>query len=109
MANMRRLGLYRTRPVGSYPGGRSWCGAQDMAGNVWEWVADGYEPDAYHRARRLDPFTPPHGPLRAIRGGGWGGTPGDSAADLRAARRVGWDAADRKLSHGVRVIHTAVP
>jgi hypothetical protein len=24
--------------VGSYPGGASWVGAMDMAGNVWEWV-----------------------------------------------------------------------
>ena len=27
-------------PVGSYPKGASWCGALDMAGNVWEWVED---------------------------------------------------------------------
>jgi formylglycine-generating enzyme required for sulfatase activity len=26
--------------VGSYPDGASWCGALDMAGNVWEWVSD---------------------------------------------------------------------
>src|SRR5690606_34310947 len=27
-------------PVGSYPDGVSWVGAQDMAGNAMEWVAD---------------------------------------------------------------------
>ncbi len=28
------------KPVGSYPLGASWGGAQDMAGNVMEWVQD---------------------------------------------------------------------
>lgn len=37
-------GFARTAPVGSYPAGASWAGALDMAGNVWEWVADGGEP-----------------------------------------------------------------
>lgn len=109
-ANMDRLELHCTRPVGSYPSGRSWCGAEDMAGNVWEWTADGYDPYAYRReAHRVtpvfDPFTPPAGPLRVIRGGAWGGMPGGSIGDLRSARRVAWNAADRKLSQGARIVH----
>jgi formylglycine-generating enzyme required for sulfatase activity len=31
-------GYADTAPVGSFPGGASWCGALDLAGNVWEWT-----------------------------------------------------------------------
>ena len=35
--------LRRAAPVGSYPEGASPYGAQDMAGNVWEWVDDWFD------------------------------------------------------------------
>ena len=34
-------GYRTTSPVGSFPEGRSWVGAEDMFGNAWEWTADG--------------------------------------------------------------------
>ena len=36
-------GYRSTAPVGSYEAGKSPYGAYDMAGNVWEWVADWYD------------------------------------------------------------------
>ena len=33
-------GYADTAPVGSFPGGASWTGALDLAGNVREWVSD---------------------------------------------------------------------
>jgi formylglycine-generating enzyme required for sulfatase activity len=43
-ANTRETGVHTTTPVGAFPAGRSWCGALDLAGNVEEFVADGYRP-----------------------------------------------------------------
>ncbi len=34
-------GFRTTAPVGSFPEGRSWVGAEDMFGNAWEWTEDG--------------------------------------------------------------------
>jgi formylglycine-generating enzyme required for sulfatase activity len=42
LANTRETGLHTTTPVGVFPGGRSPFGAEDMAGNVEEYVADHY-------------------------------------------------------------------
>jgi formylglycine-generating enzyme required for sulfatase activity len=74
-ANLVDSGLNRTQPVGSYPDGKSFYGAYDMAGNVWEWVNDWYESDYYAVAPDQDPPGPPGPPntqFKVVRGGGWG-------------------------------------
>jgi formylglycine-generating enzyme required for sulfatase activity len=52
-------GYPETAPVGSFPSGASWVGALDMAGNVREWVADGYGP--YTADPQVDPTGPADG------------------------------------------------
>jgi formylglycine-generating enzyme required for sulfatase activity len=43
------FGSGRTEDVGTHPGGRGPYGHDDLAGNVWEWMEDEYDPYAYRR------------------------------------------------------------
>jgi formylglycine-generating enzyme required for sulfatase activity/serine/threonine protein kinase len=60
-----------TSQVGSYPAGASPYGALDMAGNVWEWVADWYDSDYYAISPGRNPRGPDSGSTRVLRGGSW--------------------------------------
>jgi formylglycine-generating enzyme required for sulfatase activity len=46
----RALGHGTTDDVGTHPTGRGPYGHDDLAGNVWEWMEDEYDPYAYRRA-----------------------------------------------------------
>jgi formylglycine-generating enzyme required for sulfatase activity len=46
----RAYGRESTDDVGSHPTGRGPYGHDDLAGNVWEWMEDEYDPYAYRRA-----------------------------------------------------------
>ena len=60
-----------TTKVGSYPNGASAYGALDMAGNVWEWVADRYSRSYYASSPTDNPMGPDTGFFRVLRGGAW--------------------------------------
>jgi formylglycine-generating enzyme required for sulfatase activity len=62
-------GYPESSPVGAFPFGASPFSVEDMAGNVWEWCSDFYEP--YRGAPRANPRGPTSGAKRVYRGGSW--------------------------------------
>jgi formylglycine-generating enzyme required for sulfatase activity len=81
---------HSTLPVGSFsPLGDSWVGAQDMGGNVAEWVADWYEQHYYARSPEANPTGPEVGEFKVVRGGGWEHEARYVRADTRSFSRYG--------------------
>lgn len=66
-----RQAARKAAPGGSCPEGKSWCGALDLAGNVWEWCADWYTEGYYRTSPLVDPKGPASGIDRIQRGGAW--------------------------------------
>lgn len=67
--------VFDTSRVGRFPAGASPYGALDMAGNVWEWVADWYS-STYYSSYPVDgwpsnPTGPTSGTYKLLRGGSW--------------------------------------
>jgi formylglycine-generating enzyme required for sulfatase activity len=69
--NESAKGYTAAAKVGSFEKGKSPYGIFDLAGNVWEWVADRYDEHYYQHSPQHNPQGPATGPLRVLRGGAW--------------------------------------
>jgi len=67
--NTFESGKGTTIPVDSYPSGASPCGAQEMAGNVWEWTSSVLKSYPYSQSDGRIATNPTES--RALRGGSW--------------------------------------
>jgi len=105
--NSWESGLHGPAPVGNFPMSASPYGVHDMAGNVYEWVADWYQADYYEVGPSRNPKGPDIGGFRSMRGGSWVefakgcrpsfrfGQPPDSA-DTDSGFRIARDAGERR-------------
>ena len=98
LANFNKNNM-QTSPVGSYPKGASPYGAQDMAGNVWEWSGDWYDSSFYQNSPFENPQGPESGSVRVVRGGSWA----NNSELIRSANRSQEDPASRLNILGFRL------
>ena len=99
-------GKNSTWDVCSKTAGNSPYGACDMAGNVWEWVADFYSDSYYTGSPTSNPKGPGSGQYRVLRGGSWYDNYFDfgtyCGVNRRASCRDFYNPADGYVSLGFR-------
>jgi formylglycine-generating enzyme required for sulfatase activity len=91
--NSKEARLGKAISVGLYPLGSATCGAQDMAGNVWEWCVNEF---AYPAKVGLQGSS-----RRALRGGSYLDAPGA----MKCTSRVSQFPLSRNNASGFRVIY----
>jgi formylglycine-generating enzyme required for sulfatase activity len=110
--NLAEDGYITTAPVGSFP--PNGYGLYDMAGNVWQWCADWYDPNTYQPKVEVNPQGPsishdprePGIPKRVQRGGSF--LCSDQYCDRYITGTRGKGAVDSGQSHvGFRCVRPA--
>ncbi len=97
-----------TWEIGTTAEGKTPFGALDMAGNVWEWVADGYEPYVTSNAGDAGSIVDPKVALQpsgkaVLRGGSWD----YSVTSAKTTYRLPFAATSGNVSTGVRCARDA--
>lgn|GEM_PF-1264115 len=92
-----------TSPVGSFPPNS--YGLYDMAGNVWEWCLDWYDPRYYSKTPRKNPKGPGSGSYRVLRGGSWY----NISNELRVSERLRHDPQSMFHNVGFRCVQDITP
>ena len=91
-------GAETVSPIGNRDHGRSPYGVHDLAGNLYEWVADWYDEAAYTPNPTVDPRGPAEGTVKVQRGGSYLISP----YRLRASFRTKSDPTEHAPNVGVR-------
>jgi formylglycine-generating enzyme required for sulfatase activity len=105
-----KKGLNVMVTVQSMPAGASPLKAQNLSGNVWEWVSDWYRRNycdfCYQANFRVPPRSNPIGPstgnFKVLRGGSWLETYGSLV--IKSTHRYWLEPEDRKLNTGFRCV-----
>jgi formylglycine-generating enzyme required for sulfatase activity len=93
-----------TVPVGSFaPNG---YGLYDVAGNIWEWVADWFDREYYARSPKSNPTGPENGyASRVLRGGSWCA----QGYNMRVAFRTNSPPSSSSVYRGFRCVRSSPP
>lgn len=104
--DVNAVAWYERGGMGTHPVGQlaaNGFGLHDMSGNVYEWCADTYEPDAYGAHDIRNPLVVGEGVYRVLRGGCWC----SEARFVRSASRGAGAVRERGGGIGFRLVRVA--